>query len=348
MAERTAEGTTGLSVVIVNYNGRGFVEAAVASAFSCDTGVLEVVLVDNASTDQSAEEVAAAFPTVRILRFAENRGFAEGANAGYRAATTPLVLFLNSDARLAPHSVEQIAAEFQNDPSLVCVTTAVHNEGEPEDSHRGATYSVFGSRIPSVWDDPARVWGPSGAAFALHRHRFPEEVPFPAHFFAYYEDFVLGSTLRHRRLCIRKVPSVVVPHLGSLTASRLSRSRIRFLQERNRVASLVATYSSTTLAKLLPLYILDLVLRLFYSASGGGLLGFLAAQLHLVLSPLALARLRRAVRGSFPVADMDLLPYLSGKLHARGRLLNRLSLAYLRLVRLPVAELSSDGQVTAH
>lgn len=341
MAKGTPKSAPGISIVIVNYNGAGFVERAVASALSGRPSAREIILVDNGSTDGSGEHIQQNFPGVRVIRFSENRGFAEGANEGYRAARYPVVAFVNSDACLPPNWPEVVSEEFARDPDLVCLTTAVRNAGETETSRGGATYSVLGARIPGVWEDDTRVWGPSGAAFAVNKERFPLSAPFPSHFFVYYEDFVLGSVLRHRRLKVRKVSTVTVEHEGSRTASRLSRNRIRFYQERNRVASLVATYSARMLVRLVPLYLLDGLLRLGRSVVHGDFPGFVMAHIHLTFSLRSLAKLRRMVRGDAPVPDRELCPFLSGKIHPRTPFLNSLSLMYFRLVRLPVAELSA-------
>jgi GT2 family glycosyltransferase len=347
MAERTSQSTVDVSIVIVNYNGAGFVEDAVASAFSAGSRLREVLLIDNGSTDASPDRVAREFPQTRIIRLARNEGFSGGANIGYRAATATVVGFVNSDAILPPGWADIVAAEFETDPHLACVTTTIRNEGEPPDISRGATYNIFGTRIPFAWGDDSRVWGPSGAAFALHKGRFPLSAPFPHHFFAYFEDFILGSALRHRRLGVRKLPSVIVYHGKSRTASRMSPNRLRFLQERNRVASLLATYSLGTLIKLLPLYVADLLLRMGHCLLRGGLFGFIIAHIHLTFSVLTNFRLRRAIRGSSPVPDTELLPFLSGKLLPHPSPLNSLSLMYLRLAGLPVAELTDIGRQAA-
>ncbi|MHA2647756.1 MAG: glycosyltransferase family 2 protein [bacterium JZ-2024 1] len=322
----------------MNYNGSGFVESAVASALSDSPRLCEVILVDNGSTDGSPEAIRQAYPGVRILRFPENRGFAEAANEGYRSANAPIVVFLNSDARLPPHWVDTVATEFDNDPTLVCLTVAIHNISESENAHSGATFNVLGTRIPEVWHDDSRVWGPSGAAFALHKSRFPLSNPFPSHFFAYYEDFILGAILRHRRLQVRKLSSLIVEHENARTARKLSRAFLRFLQERNRVSSLIATFSTATLLKLFPLFVLDLLMRFMRSLVERDFMGFILAHLHLTFGWVRLARLRWQVRGPAPVPDPELLPFLSGKLHPQTPFLNSLSLAYLRTAGLRVAE----------
>jgi N-acetylglucosaminyl-diphospho-decaprenol L-rhamnosyltransferase len=90
-----------LAVVIVNYNAGQYLERALRSAFeSSGDARLDVVVVDNASADGSAEAAMDSFPEVRLIRNAENLGFATAVNQGIRATAAPFVLLLNPDAEI--------------------------------------------------------------------------------------------------------------------------------------------------------------------------------------------------------------------------------------------------------
>jgi N-acetylglucosaminyl-diphospho-decaprenol L-rhamnosyltransferase len=90
-----------LAVVIVNYNAGHYLRRAVRSAFDCagESG-LEVVIVDNASADGSADEAVSAHPEARLIRNEQNVGFARAVNQGIRATTAQFVLLLNPDAEV--------------------------------------------------------------------------------------------------------------------------------------------------------------------------------------------------------------------------------------------------------
>jgi len=91
---------TALSVVIVSWNTRELILEALRSFLPAFGLELEVIVVDNASADGSAEAIEAAFPDIRVIRNERNIGFAGGVNVGLRAARHPLVLLLNPDTRL--------------------------------------------------------------------------------------------------------------------------------------------------------------------------------------------------------------------------------------------------------
>lgn len=103
-----------ISVVIVNFNTRDLLRECLSSL----GGAFEVIVVDNASRDGSADMVEREFPHVRLLKNAQNRGFGPANNQGLEAAQSRLVLLLNSDARPEPGAVERLAEAF-DDPTVV-------------------------------------------------------------------------------------------------------------------------------------------------------------------------------------------------------------------------------------
>jgi len=94
-------GDPDLAVVIVNYNAGQYLGRAVRSSFECSGDArLEVVVVDNASVDGSAEQALAANPEATLIQNEDNVGFARAVNQGIRATGTPFVLLLNPDAEI--------------------------------------------------------------------------------------------------------------------------------------------------------------------------------------------------------------------------------------------------------
>jgi len=95
-----------VSVVVVNWNDRERLERCLRSLASA---ALDVVVVDNASDDGSADMVAREFPAVRLMRRSANDGFAVGVNAGVAASAMPFALVLNPDTEVAPPAVARLA-----------------------------------------------------------------------------------------------------------------------------------------------------------------------------------------------------------------------------------------------
>ncbi len=103
-----------LSVVIPSYNGRALLETCLASIARCRPGDLdvEVIVADDASTDDSLVWLETAHPEVRVVRLETNRGFVGAANAGIAAARGEVVQLLNNDTEVTPGWVEAGLAPF--------------------------------------------------------------------------------------------------------------------------------------------------------------------------------------------------------------------------------------------
>ncbi|MCX6587117.1 MAG: glycosyltransferase [Acidobacteria bacterium] len=107
--------TTAASIVIPNWNGRDLLEKYLPSVLAAAGPANEVIVVDDASTDGSADFVAVQFPSVRLIRNATNLGFGGGSNAGFRAARHDIVVLLNSDMRVEPDFLAPLLAGFTDE-----------------------------------------------------------------------------------------------------------------------------------------------------------------------------------------------------------------------------------------
>ena len=114
------------SAIVLNYNGRGFVEESVRSLLEQDLPGLEVLVVDNGSTDGSADEIERTFAgRVRILRSPRNLGFGAGNNLGIREARGRHLILLNNDAVAAPSFARELVAAAEADAAVGMVAARV-------------------------------------------------------------------------------------------------------------------------------------------------------------------------------------------------------------------------------
>jgi N-acetylglucosaminyl-diphospho-decaprenol L-rhamnosyltransferase len=110
-----------VAVVVVSYNTRPDLLRCLAALGLNVTLPLEVVVVDNASHDGSADAARAAFPAVRVIENGANLGFARANNIGLRATAAPYALILNSDAELRPGCLEALCGLLERRPELGAV-----------------------------------------------------------------------------------------------------------------------------------------------------------------------------------------------------------------------------------
>jgi GT2 family glycosyltransferase len=144
--------TASVAIVIVSYNAGSFISACLESVLAQRRDVsMHVILVDNASTDDTVTRVRAAFPDVTVLEPGRNLGFAAGVNYGARHADAEFVLLLNPDTRLRERAIDEIVGFARRHPG--------------HGLYGGRTLRADGSLEPSsCWGQPT-LW--SLAMFAL-------------------------------------------------------------------------------------------------------------------------------------------------------------------------------------
>ncbi|HEU4656977.1 MAG TPA: glycosyltransferase family 2 protein [Capillimicrobium sp.] len=289
-----------VAAVVPNWNGARWLPGCLASLRAQRRPFDAIVVVDNGSTDGSADGLG---DDVRVVRLGENRGFAAAANAGVaaaRAAGTDLVALVNSDVELEPDWLERVVAAIEGagpgvaavackmvslrDPSLLDDTGDVlRRDGVCEQRGRGR-------RDDGRWDAPGEIFAACAGA-ALYRRAAVEAVGgFDERLFSYLEDVDLGLRLRLAGWRAVYEP-VVARHAGGGSSAQLARP----------VSGWVARNTLLLVAKAFPLRWAGPVLYrqaawLVAAARGGTLrahLGGLAAALPLLP---AMLRERRALR----------------------------------------------------
>ena len=248
------------SVIIVNYNGREYLEECLRSLLNKDRRDYEVILVDNASTDGSAEYVEQVFPEVLVIRNEANQGFAQGNNVGARWAKGEYLAFLNPDTVVEPGWLEALIAALDTDPQAGLATSKILLLADPRrintcgnDVHyTGLTLCRGMGMDYSTLTKPIEVNAVSGAAFVIRKDVFGALGGFDEAFFLYMEDTDLSWRARLAGYRCIYVPSSVVYHDYTL---RFGPEKT-FYQERNRYLMLLKGLRWPTLLFLLPTLLL--------------------------------------------------------------------------------------------
>jgi hypothetical protein len=227
-------------VVIVNFRTKELTVDAMASALT-EPEVSEVVVVDNASGDGSAQHLCAAFSDdrVRVLESDRNLGFGPGVNLGAAACRAPLLLVLNSDATLTAGSVGTLAAALVADETVGIVAPAVYG---PDGSLQPGAYGRLPGRrdllVSNGWVSPRadRIPGGaapgwvSGVAMLMRRTDFLAVGGFDEGFRMYLEDVDLCRRLLEIGKSVgRERGAAVIHHGGRSWRSR--RDRVRRFHE---------------------------------------------------------------------------------------------------------------------
>jgi GT2 family glycosyltransferase len=226
-------------VVVVTWNSAAHVQASVRSVPS---GV-RVVVVDNASTDRSAE--AAREAGAEVIQNRKNRGFGPACNQGAAATGARAILFLNPDALLLDGQVSllRLLAELESDPSVGAVAPALEGEGQSEFQLRALpTIGSFAREallVNRLWkrnpwflreryldrnrSEPFDVEQPAAAALLVRREAFDAIGGFDEAFLpAWFEDVDLAARLWKSGRRIRYVPSARAEHAGGTAMKALA------------------------------------------------------------------------------------------------------------------------------
>jgi GT2 family glycosyltransferase len=208
-------------VVIPNWNGRQFLGPCLEALRAQTLDGFEIVLVDNASTDDSVDFVKEHFPEVRVVEAEENVGFAAGMNLGIRAVDTELIAFLNNDTAPAPSWLEELVACLERHPRAAAATSKMllHDRPETIDSAGDGITTLFlpyarghGARDNAQYEREEQVFSASGGA-SLWRGAVLDRIGlFDEAFFAYYEDVDLGFRARLAGYECWYAPRAVVRH----------------------------------------------------------------------------------------------------------------------------------------
>lgn len=211
-----------VSVVIPNWNGRDLLEKYLPSVIEAlsNNADNEIVLVDNGSTDGSADFVRTRFPALTLLALPTNLGFGGGSNAGFRAAKNDIVVLLNSDMRVAPGFLAPLLAPF-TDPQLFAVSCQIFfsDPGKVREES-GLTQGWWDQgalrvrhRIDNAIHEPYPCFYGGGGSCAFDRHKFLELGGFD-HLYApfYLEDTDLGYLAWKRGWKVLYEPNSAVFH----------------------------------------------------------------------------------------------------------------------------------------
>ena len=242
-----------LSVVIVNWNAGRALEDCLASLFSSKlVGTLEVLLVDNASTDGSQARAGRDYPDITILQNSENRGFARGANQALERVVGDLMLLLNPDAVLHPGTIPLLVDFMNEHPDAAVVGPKLLNpDGTVQGSARrdpSPWTGLFGRDAPltrlfpnnpvsrrelpnlrHAGDAPLEVDWISGACLLVRRAAYERVGGLDERFFLFWEDADWCRRFREAGWKVYYLPTAVGTHrVGVSRAQRPIRSAIDF------------------------------------------------------------------------------------------------------------------------
>lgn len=255
-----------LSVVVVNWNSRDDLDACLSSLTLQAYPGLEVIVVDNGSSDGSAEMVEAKYPNAVLCRESTNLGFAEACNRGIRVSRGDWVVMLNNDAVAQPGWAEALVQAiavappdcgmlqslmlYEDRPNIINSTgIELAYSGGGRDRHEGKTVTANSSEREAIFCPTA------GAA--AYKREMLETIRLRSGYFdrlhfMYYEDMDLGWRADLAGWTAQYVPDSIVYHRWHGSSRRKSRAWLVTLASTNRVRTLLKNASALFIVYTLP------------------------------------------------------------------------------------------------
>lgn len=249
-----------VSVIIVNYNGKVYLDDCITSLMEQTYPAIEIIFVDNGSNDDSIDHVKKKFPFVKVIDNKENLGFAKGVNIGINYARGEFIATLNNDTKVVPGWVEELVVAINSDKNVGMCASKMLFMKYPELIN---STGICISRSGACWDRGmfecdkgqydiiTEVFGPCAGA-ALYRKNMLEGIGlFDDDFYAYMEDADLAFRGRLAGWKCLYVPKAVVYHVHGGTAGYGSEYTV-YYGNRNIIWNTIKNFPAKLLITSLP------------------------------------------------------------------------------------------------
>jgi GT2 family glycosyltransferase len=301
-----------LSVIVVNWNGRHLLQDCLASLLQQSVPGIEILFVDNGSSDGSADFVRDRFPGVKILQLQQNSGFAAGNNRGIEASSSEYVALLNNDAVADPRWAESLLAEAERTGAGIVASKIVLEADRSRLDSAGDGMTTAGVAYKRGHLEPASfyasaetVFGASGCAMLLRRSMLDDIGLLDEDFFLIYEDSDLcfRAQLRGWQCCY--APEAVVYHKLNASIGKLSRVHV-FYGQRNVEYLYLKNMPGRLAWRYLPAHLLNTMLAWAYFTGKGHGISFIRSKIDFLRNIRRVMRRRIGIQRRRTVSGREL------------------------------------------
>ncbi|TNE54619.1 MAG: glycosyltransferase family 2 protein [Bacteroidetes bacterium] len=270
-----------IALVILNWNGRTFLEKFLPNVIACSPEA-EIIVADNASTDDSLTFMEEHFPQVKVIVNESNGGFAKGYNDALKKVEADYYLLLNSDVEVTANWLKPLLQCMEMEGVAGCQPKVLAYDRKHEFEHAGASggfldrnyYPFCRGRILSgceedhgQYDGDREIFWATGACMLVRSDVFHQLGGFDEDFFAHMEEIDLCWRVKRLGYAFRVVPESTVYHVGGGTLSYLS-PRKTFLNFRNSLFMITKNHPGILFFKLFYRLALDGMAGTFFLVQG--------------------------------------------------------------------------------
>jgi GT2 family glycosyltransferase len=286
-----------VAVVILNFNGKDFLEKFLPAVIESCRGIADVVVADNASTDGSVSMLKEKFPALSLILNPTNIGFSTGYNTALRQIDADYYVLLNSDIEVSPAWIEPIIKLMEDDKLVGACQPKIlsfHNKTNFEYAGAGGGFiDVYGypfcrGRLfqhieadEGQYNDTTEVFWASGACMFVRAELYHKLGGLDDDFFAHMEEIDFCWRLKNSGYKVMYCPHSVVYHIGGGTLPKSS-ARKTYLNFRNNLSLLYKNLPDKRLFQVIIIRLfLDMAASFKFLLQGGIDDFFAVARAHL-------------------------------------------------------------------
>ena len=304
-----------VSIVILNWNGRPFLQQFLSSVQAGTWPNKEIVVIDNASTDDSIQFLQESFPSVKIIRHAANFGYAKGYNEGLKQLQADYFVLLNSDVEVIPGWIEPVIQLMESDKQIaICQPKLLQFAHREYFEYAGAAggwldhlgYPFARGRVFDVcekdegqYDRAGPIFWASGAAMFVKASVYNELGGLDEYFFAHQEEIDLCWRAQLAGYKVYACPASVVYHVGGGTLPKGNAQKV-YLNFRNNLVMMAKNMRTwEAVWKISLRFVLDAISAVKSLLSGEGTYFTAVVRAHVRFCGWLLAERKKSL---FPVA----------------------------------------------
>lgn len=282
-----------VSVLILNWNGKKWLKQCLPTVEKLTYRPLEIIVVNNGSTDDSREFLKKNYPKIRVIEIKKNRGYAGANNLGAKYASGKYILFLNNDTRVTPNLLQPLVKKIESDKKIGAVQPQIRNMVNKNlidsiGSFFTSTgflyhYGYFQEYKQKKYQKELSVYSVKGACFLMQKKDYIDLGGIDESFVTYVEE----SDLCHRILLSGKkiiyVPKSFIYHFGGGDMSIMTKSEVVIFRSfRNRFVSYIKNLGMKKLILVLPIHLILCELLIFMSLLRGKFKQAIASQIGVI------------------------------------------------------------------
>ncbi len=255
-----------VSVIILNWNGKKFLNACLSSLSRMRNPRIEIIVVDNNSSDDSVSYMRKAFPEVIVIASKKNNGFAGGNNIGVEAATGKYFLFLNNDTKVMTNFLVPLVLACERDSSIGCIQPEMRVMAHPDLLDEAGAYLTMSGflyhygyrkehRLP-MYRSARVMFSAKGACMLIPKVAFDRVGGFDNDFFIFFEETDVCHRLWLAGYKVVYQPDSYIYHLaGGDTTDTYNYERRVYLTFKNMNCSYLKNFGTFFLATVFPVFI---------------------------------------------------------------------------------------------